>query len=275
MRLLVVGAGSMGRWFADTVGEHTGDADVAFADADPTAAADAAAALDARHVPVDGDERYDVVCVAVPISAVEASIDQQARRAREGIVDVSGVMAAPVGAMRRALPDGERVSLHPLFAPSNAPGTVASVVDAPGPATDRIRAALEAAGNTVFETTPDEHDRAMETVQSSAHAAVLAYALAAGDVRPEFHTPVSAALEEAVEMVTGGKPRVYREIQETFEGAERVAEAAARVAAADGDAFDELYREASAPNGDGGTRDVDDDTGPGDTSPDDGWGAER
>ncbi|AUV81664.1 prephenate dehydrogenase [Salinigranum rubrum] len=247
MRLLVVGAGSMGRWFADTVGAHVpGDVDVAFADADPSAAAAAAASLDVRDVPVDGDERFDVVCVAVPISAVETSIAEQARRARDGIVDVSGVMTPPVAAMRRALPDGERVSLHPLFAPSNAPGTVASVVDAAGPTTDRIQAALEAAGNTVFDTTAAEHDRAMETVQSSAHAAVLAYALAANEVRPEFHTPVSAALAEAVEMVTGGTPRVYREIQETFDGADRVAEAAARLAAAEGAEFDDLYREASA-----------------------------
>jgi prephenate dehydrogenase len=88
----------------------------------------------------------------------------------------------------------------------------------------------------------------METVQAGAHAAVLAYALAAREVRPEFHTPVSTALAEAAEAVTGGTPRVYREIQATFDGADRVAEAAARVAAAAGDdgAFDDLYRAASA-----------------------------
>lgn len=245
MKLLVVGAGSMGRWFATTVGESLpGEVDVAFADADSSVAVGAADALGARAVSLDGDERFDTVCVAVPISVVEESIHEHAPRAREAIVDVSGVMTAPVEAMRRALPDHERVSLHPLFAPSNAPGRIASVVDAAGPTTDRLQAALADAGNTVFETTPAEHDRAMETVQSSAHAAVLAYALAASEVRPEFHTPVSSALADAVEMVTGGTPRVYREIQETFDGAERVAEAATRVAAAEGDAFDGLYDEA-------------------------------
>ncbi|WP_136602418.1 prephenate dehydrogenase/arogenate dehydrogenase family protein [Salinigranum halophilum] len=255
MKLLVVGAGSMGRWFADTVAENVpGAVDVAFADADPTVAAAAAEALGGRQVPLDGDERFDAVCVAVPISAVETSVATQAPRARTALVDVSGVMAAPVEAMRRAAPDHERISFHPLFAPANAPGTVASVVDAAGPTTDRVRAALEEAGNTVFETTPEEHDRAMETVQASAHAAVLAFALAARAVRPEFHTPVSAALTEAVGMVTGGTPRVYREIQETFEGAERVAEAAARVAAADGDEFEALYHEASVGDASGGER---------------------
>jgi prephenate dehydrogenase len=248
MQLLVVGAGSMGRWVADTVGTAGADdaaVEVAFADTSPGAAADAAAAFDARRVPVDGAERFDVVCLAVPISAIEAGVATQAPRARTAMVDVTGVMATPLAAMRRHLPDRERVSFHPLFAPVNAPGNVAVVVDEPGPATDRLRAAFAAAGNDLFETTAEEHDRAMETVQSSAHAAVIAYALAARGVRPEFHTPVSRALADVVETVTGGTPRVYREIQETFDGADRVAEAAARLAAADGEAFDALYRAAS------------------------------
>ncbi|WP_152041301.1 prephenate dehydrogenase/arogenate dehydrogenase family protein [Salinigranum salinum] len=246
MQLLVVGAGAMGRWFADTVGRGApGEVDVAFADTSAAAAADAAARYDARQVAVDGDERFDAVCLAVPISAVQATVDAQAARAREAMVDVTGAMGPPVAAMRAALPTNERVSFHPLFAPANAPGTVAVVVDQAGPVTDRLRAALAAADCDLFETTVDEHDRAMETVQASAHAAVLAYALAAREVRPEFHTPVSGALAEVVETVTGGTPRVYREIQETFEGADRVAEAAARVASADGEAFESLYREAS------------------------------
>jgi prephenate dehydrogenase len=272
MQLLVVGAGSMGRWFADTVERAApGDIDVAFADTDAAAAADAAAARDARTVPVDGTERFDVVCLAVPISAVDASVAAQADRVREATVDVTGVMAPPLTAMRAHVPDRERVSFHPLFAPANAPGTVAVTADEPGPATDRLRAALEAAGNTLFETTAAEHDRAMETVQSSAHAAVIAYALAAREVRPEFHTPVSGALAELVETVTGGNPRVYREIQATFDGAERVADAAARLAAADDETFDALYREASGPVGD---RDAGE-SGDGTADADDGGGSDH
>jgi prephenate dehydrogenase len=244
MNLLVVGAGAMGRWFAATVQESVPHADIAFTDTSSAAAAAAASTYDARAVPVAGDEAFDAVCLAVPISVVEGSIVDQASRVREAVVDVTGVMAAPLATMRRHCPDHERVSFHPLFAPENAPGHVATVVDEPGPTTDQLRAALSATGNTLFETTAAEHDRAMETVQASAHTAVLAYALAAESVRPEFHTPVSAALEEVVDTVTGGTPRVYREIQSTFDGAERVADAAARIASADDDAFEALYREA-------------------------------
>jgi len=240
MDMLVVGAGEMGRWLA-----HTLDRPVAVTDVDAAVAEQVADTLDeTRAVPADTGETFDVVCLAVPISVVEDAVERYAPNADRAMCDVSGVMTGPVEAMRAALPDRERVSLHPLFAAANAPGNVAVVADAPGPATDALRTDLTAAGNRLFETTAAEHDAAMETVQASAHTAILAYALAAADVREEFATPVSAALDDLVGTVTGGTPQVYREIQETFEGADRVADAARRVAEAEGDGFDELYREA-------------------------------
>jgi prephenate dehydrogenase len=241
MDLLVVGAGEMGRWVA-----RTADRPVALADVDAAAAERAAAGLGprVRAVPTDTTETFDAVCLAVPISAVDAAVEHYAPRAERAMCDVSGVMAGPVAAMRATLPDRERVSMHPLFAASNAPGNVAVVADAPGPVTDAVRADVDAAGNHTFETTVAEHDAAMETVQAGAHTAVLAYALAAADVREEFATPISAAMDDLVATVTGGTPRVYREIQETFDGADAVADAARRVAEAEGDAFEDLYREA-------------------------------
>jgi prephenate dehydrogenase len=241
MNVLVVGAGEMGRWFGATV---SADADVAYADTDPDAATAAAAATGGRTVPTDTTESFDAVCLAVPMSVVDDAVAAYAGRAESAVCDVSGVMAAPVAAMREHAPDCERVSLHPLFAADNAPGNVAVVADAPGPATDALRSTLADAGNRLFETTVDEHDHAMETVQAAAHAAVLAYGLVAEDVREEFHTPVSGRLDDLVGMVTGGTPHVYREIQETFAGAGRVADAARRVADADEEGFDRLYREA-------------------------------
>jgi prephenate dehydrogenase len=123
------------------------------------------------------------------------------------------------------------------------------VADAPGPVTEALLADLRASGNHLFETTPAEHDEAMETVQASAHAAVLAYSLAARTVREEFETPVSRRLDDLVADVTGGNPRVYREIQETFAGADRVADAARRIADADATAFERLYRDAAGSPG--------------------------
>lgn len=239
MELLVVGAGEMGRWVADTV-----DAAVAFTDADPSVAADAAAARQARRVPTTTDEAFDVICLAVPMSAVDAAVEQYAPLATEAIFDVSGVMADPLAAMETHAPDLERASFHPLFAPPRVPGNVAVVTAEDGPNLQAVREAMTDAGNTVFETTPEEHDAAMETVQASAHTAVLAYALAADSVREEFATPVSARLEEIATTVTEGDPGVYAEIQSTFAGAEAVADAAQAIADADDEAFADLYRAA-------------------------------
>lgn len=241
MEALVVGAGAMGRWAGETL---EAEFSVAFADRDSDAASAAADAVGGRAVALETTATFDAVCIAVPITAARTAIEAHADRASRAMLDVTGVMTDPVAAMREHLPERERVSLHPLFAPENAPGNVAAVVDAPGPVTDAALDAIDDAGNRVFETDPEEHDSAMETVQAGAHTAILAYALAAEDVREEFATPVSQALSDLVGTVTEGTPRVYREIQESFEGADAVAAAASRIAEADGEAFDRLYEEA-------------------------------
>ena len=239
MDMLVVGAGEMGRWLA-----RTADRPVAVTDVDPAVAERAATDLaGVRAVPADTSEAFDIVCLAVPISVVDEAVERYAPNADRAMCDVSGGMTGPVEAMRAALPDRERISLHPLFAATNAPGNVAVVSDAPGPATDALRADLRAADNHLFETTAAEHDRAMETVQARVHAAVLAYGLAAEEVPEEFHTPVSAGLTELVERVTGGDGRVYADIQAAFAGAEGRRDAARRVAEAVRETFRQLYED--------------------------------
>ncbi|WP_336135715.1 NAD(P)-binding domain-containing protein [Natronomonas amylolytica] len=241
MQLLVVGAGEMGRWFA----RHSGADSVAFADRDHTVARNAAAEHDdATTVPLDTDERFEVVCIAVPMTAVPEAIADHAEKATEAVVDVSGEMRDSVAALADHAEGRERASFHPLFSASNAPGNVPVVVDRDGPTIETIRDSLSAAGNEVFETTPAEHDRAMETVQAKAHTAVLAYALAADDVDPRFHTTLSAPLEELVEQMVDGTPEVYAEIQERFAGREAVAEAARELADADRETFVDRYEEA-------------------------------
>ncbi|MEM4781172.1 MAG: prephenate dehydrogenase [Halalkalicoccus sp.] len=240
MDVLIVGAGAMGRWFGGVVGEAER---LAFVDREAGVAAEAAEAVGGRALDEKTAERFDLVCLAVPIPAVERAIELYAPLADRTIADVSGVMREPVAAMEAYAPEREHVSLHPLFAPENAPGNV-PIVAGDGPVADWIRDRLRAAGNALVETTPEEHDRAMETIQTKAHAAVLAFGLAADDVPEGFETPVSRELFALVRQVTDGNPRVYADIQATFPGAEDVAEAAIDVAEADYEAFEALYREA-------------------------------
>ena len=239
MEVLIVGAGAMGRWFAEAV-----DAAVAFADVDEGAATDAAEEVGGRAVPLESDERFDAVCLAVPMTGIEAAVAAHATQAETAILDVSGVMGPALEAMAEHAPGAERVSLHPLFAPERAPGSIAVVRDQGGETTEELLSALEASGNEVVETTATEHDEAMESVQAAAHAAVLSFALAADSVPAGFETPIYEELRSLAEQVTEGTPRVYADIQETFEGAEAVAEAADRLAEADPEGFESLYREA-------------------------------
>jgi len=238
MRVLVVGSGTMGRWLAG-VFDDAGHA-VAVADADAERASSLAADL---GVETDNGDRYDLLALAVPMSAVADAAAAYAGRG-DAVVDVVGEMRDTVAAVREACPDAARVSTHPLFAPDNAPGTVAVVRDAPDDRTEAALDAIAAAGNDLYETTVAEHDRAMETVQAKTHAAVVAYALAAGDVPEPFHTPVSGPLSDLVKRVTTGEPDVYAEIQERFDGADELAAAAKRVAEADAETFAELVEEA-------------------------------
>lgn len=254
MRVLVVGAGTMGRWFGELV-----DARVAFADADPAAADRAAAAVDdAETTPLDPNDaaadadadvdadRFDVVCVAVPMTVASDVIARQASRATSAVVDVSGEMGGPVNAMREHAPDLERLSLHPLFAPENAPGSIAAVHDERGPVTDALRESLAASGNDVFDTTVDEHDTAMESVQAATHAAILAWQLATDDVREEFHTPLSRELADLAAHVTSQEPRVYADIAERYgEGRQALAAATERLANASRDEFLDAFADAS------------------------------
>jgi len=245
MKALVVGAGQMGRWLGEVLlADGTADVSLAYADADEAAAEAAASALDAGVVREADGATADLVCIAVPIPAAPAAIETWAGVAADAVVDVTGTMAAPVGAMREHAPDLARASFHPLFAPANEPGNVAVVVDAGWPALEVVRSAIADRGNTLYETTPTEHDEAMATVQARTHAAVLAYALAAEPVPEALHTPVSAGLESLVDQVTGGEARVYADIQAAFEGAEDVAEAASRLAEADETDFEVLYEAA-------------------------------
>jgi prephenate dehydrogenase len=244
MDVLVVGAGDVGRWFGALA-----DAPVTFTDVDDARAEAAAESLDRRAsaVPLDTEESFGLVAVAVPLGAATAAIERHAGRAEQAVVDFTGVMEPPLRAMAQAAPARERTSFHPLFGPEHAPGRIAVSASAPGPATDRVREWLTDAGNELVTIEPDVHDDAMETIQGRAHAAVLAFALAAEDVPEELATPVFESLTDLRDRVTSGNARVYQDIQETFGGAAEIAEAADRIAdATTGDAAD-------AATGDGDT----------------------
>ncbi len=229
----------MGRWFG-AVGPWT----PTFADVDPTAARTAASETGGDVLETAADRSFELVCIAVPMSAAETAIAEHAHRAERAIIDLTGDMSTALAAMQTHTATAERASFHPLFAPDNAPGSIPVVIDQPGPTIQRVIEAFEAAGNHLIETTAEEHDQAMETIQASAHAAILAYGLTAEAVPDGYETPISRELTDLLDRVTGGNPAVYAEIQDRFDGAAGIAAAADRIATADRETFLDQYRAA-------------------------------
>lgn len=250
METLVVGAGAMGRWLGTVLqADYPEAVTLSFLDQAAKRADEATEAVGGRAVPTDTTESFDLVCISVPIPAATDAIQSYSEHATGAIIDVTGTMAAPVEAMAEHAPGRERMSLHPLFAPANEPGNIPAVVDESGPLTDALIEALRARDNEVFETTAPRHDEAMETVQARTHAAILAFGLSATEAPARFQTPISDALSELTEQVTDGDSRVYADIQEAFEGAEDVAEAARELADADREAFERFYADARLERG--------------------------
>lgn len=253
METLVVGSGAIGRWF----GDHTPD-DVAFTDADMAVAetaaeqAHATRGRSARAVPLDTNESFGLVCIAVPLTDAIQAIERHAGKAEAAVIDLTGQMAAPLGAMTSIVPNRERVSYHPLFAPNRSPGRIAVSTGASGPVTDRVEGWLTEAGNELITIDPATHDEAMATIQGRTHAAILAFGLAADNVPSELATPIFADLMELLDRVTNGESRVYGDIQSVFGGAEAIASAASALADADDDAFADLYRRAGGEGNGGG-----------------------
>lgn len=247
METLVVGAGAVGRWFAACSPD-----DVAFADIEQGVAEEAAEQAHrtpgrvGRAVPLDTEESFGVICIAVPLPDASAAIRRHAPRAQTAVIDLTGQMVDPLETMASVAPARERASFHPLFAPEHAPGRIALSRSAPGPATDRVRRWLTEAGNEIVEVDPSTHDEAMRTIQGQAHAAILSFALAAESVPADLGTPVYDDLVALVERVTDGEASVYADIQQSFGGADDVADAARQIAEAEVEEFEMLYREAGS-----------------------------
>lgn len=245
METLVVGAGDMGRWVGQVLSEDVPrPVHLTYFDENTQRAESAAQGTGGQVLTPQESATFDVVCIAVPIPVAGDAIAMHAERADGLLCDVTGTMTGPIEGMATHAPNCERMSLHPLFAPANEPGNVPVAIDRSGPLTEVILEALSRRDNRVFETTAAEHDEMMQTVQARTHAAVLAYALATEEVPSKFQTAVSETLTGLVEEVTDGQSRVYADIQAAFDGADEVARAAAQIAEADSETFEQLYEDA-------------------------------
>jgi chorismate mutase / prephenate dehydrogenase len=206
----------------------------------------------------------DVVIVSVPIDATEGVVRALGPHVREDalLADVTSLKEAPIAAML-ASTRASVVGTHPMFGPSvhTLQGQRVVLCRARGDAwADWLSGALAAAGLTVTETTPAEHDRAMSVVQVLTHfqTQVLGLTLARlGTPLPDtlrFTSPAYLLELYVAARHFAQEPELYgpiemrnpRSAEVTATFAEAAREIGGVIAAADQARFDAMFEEVRA-----------------------------
>ncbi|WP_027177590.1 prephenate dehydrogenase [Maridesulfovibrio bastinii] len=153
----------------------------------------------------------DMVLLCVPVTVMEEVLDLIIPHMNEKTIlaDVGSVKGGPLRQMRRKW-KGPIVGTHPLFGPvipSDFDPTVALVPGRPedGAAIKAVADLLERVGFSGFESTKEEHDRAMAMIQSLNFSSSIAFLACARELPniEKFVTPsFRRRLDSARKMVT-------------------------------------------------------------------------
>jgi len=159
----------------------------------------------------DALDGCDLLMLCVPVTAMDSVLDKMTPHLSDQTVlcDVGSVKVLPMKAMRKRH-SGPVVGTHPLFGPVIPEGFTPKVAVAVGRPADmgaavRVASLFEACGYTCFETTAEEHDRAMAIIQGLNFTSTVAFLAAARDVEhiENFVTPsFRRRLDSARKMLT-------------------------------------------------------------------------
>lgn len=148
----------------------------------------------------------DLLILSVPVTAMELVLDQMVPHLAPTTIlcDVGSVKVQPMKAMLEKY-DGPVVGTHPLFGPVIPDGFEPKVAVMPGRPDDseaaaRVSALLKACGYTCFDSTAEDHDKAMAFIQGLNYTSTVAFLAAARDVdgienyvTPSFNRRLDAA----------------------------------------------------------------------------------
>ncbi|MEN3016796.1 MAG: prephenate dehydrogenase/arogenate dehydrogenase family protein [Candidatus Methanosuratincola petrocarbonis] len=173
LRVAVIGTGRMGRCLATLL---KGNAKVTLCSREPKKARALAKRLGVSSAGISELSGSDVVIAAIPTEALIKFAEEYAGTMRPDatFVDVSSVKIGVVEEVLKRLPQrAGYASIHPLFtSPRVKDKDIAFMVLREAKTLKRFREAL-ARSAKVFETTPEEHDRATAITQVLHHFALL------------------------------------------------------------------------------------------------------
>lgn len=162
----------------------------------------------------------EILILCVPIQNIEAVATDIAPLLHRGqlVMDLCSVKIGPTKILEQELPDFvEIVSLHPLFGPQSGrngiTGMNITLCDIRSRRASCIRKFLsETLGLTVFEKTPDEHDREMAYVQGLTHLIAKIFTLM--NIPPiQQKTKTYSLLSEMIEMIRYDSEELFLAIQ--------------------------------------------------------------
>ncbi|MBI9079820.1 MAG: prephenate dehydrogenase [Pseudodesulfovibrio sp.] len=159
----------------------------------------------------DALDDCDMLLLSVPVTSMDGVLDLMLPHLKPSTIlcDVGSVKMLPMKSMLDRH-DGPVVGTHPLFGPVLPEGFTPRVAIVPGRKTDehaakKISALMESCGYACFNSTAEEHDKAMAVIQGLNFTSTVAFLSVARDVDSieNFVTPsFRRRLDSARKMLT-------------------------------------------------------------------------
>lgn len=180
MRIAIIGAGRMGRWFAKFFLEQ--GFHVIVSDKDKKRLLMVAEELKVETASnIDAVQRADRILLCVPIDSFEEVVKEIRTYVQTSheLMDICSVKEKPVEIMHKYIKTGKILGMHPMFGPGAKNIKNQNFILTPTNAEEEILAKefgswLEGKGARVFFMTPREHDELMSIVLGLPH--FLSYA---------------------------------------------------------------------------------------------------
>lgn len=267
---IIGGSGEFGRVFARLFKEDGHEVVITGRDVPKGARVAGELGVEFSDDNADAARNADVVIISVYIDNTLDVIKEVAPHVRPGslLMDFTSVKIEPCRAMEKhADKRVEIIGTHPMFGPrvASLEGQAFIVVPVRTKKWKKfLLEFLEKHKAKIFETTPDDHDRAMAVVQGLTHFAYISTAstLAALDVdvrdSKNFASPIYILMLDLIARIVGQSPQLYSSIQmhnphikkvhKTF--IEQAGKLQETVAKKDAGAFSKLMRDAAKHLGD-------------------------
>lgn len=223
MKLAILGAGDMGKWFAKFAKNRGWE--VSISDIKKEKAQKVAEELNLEAVENNkkATEKADIVLVSVPIKETPKVIREVSDSLKRDalLLDIASVKEKSVDAMKEIDVDSELVSIHPLFGPGAENLENKNIISIPvktGKKYAELKKMFSNMGARVEEMEAVEHDRLMSITQSLTHYTLLTYFSALDSMEglektKKFKTPIFQNLLDLTKGFLREDPKLCGDIQ--------------------------------------------------------------